>query len=102
MKEFLYGKTYIVERTDIRVMAFELISRGENFIDVYVRKYNQVTNELEGFEVTLHLSTYNGQERVFYKNDIFATQFYEGELCIYTRKGLEEYDEQKKLEELSL
>lgn len=95
MKEFMYGKTYVIERTNIRVMAFELISRGENFIDVYVRIYSPEINELEGFEVTLHLSTYNGQERVFYKNDIFATQFYEGDLCIFTKEGLKNYDEQK-------
>lgn len=94
MKEFMYGKNYVIERTNTRVMAFELISRGENFIDVYVRKYNQVTNELEAYEVTLHLASYNGQERVFYKNDIFATQFYEGDLCIFTKEGLKNYDEQ--------
>ena len=94
MKEFLYGKTYIVERTDIRVMAFELISRGENFIDVYVRKYNQVTNELEGFEVRLHVKNDGFQEFVNYKKDIPASRYYDGKVSIYTKEGLKNYDAQ--------
>ena len=94
MKEFKYGVVYIVERTETSIEAFELISRGKDFIEVYVRKYTPETNELNGFEVRLHVKIDGFQEFVTYKKDIFATQFYEGELCIYTRKGLEEYDAQ--------
>lgn len=95
MKEFSYGKAYIVERTEASIEAFELLSRGKDFVEVYIREYTPKTNELNGFEVRLHVKNDGFQEFVTYKNDIFATQFYEGELCIYTRKGLEEYDEQK-------
>lgn len=94
MNEFMYGKTYIVERTEASIEAFELISRGEKFIDVYVRKYNQVTNELEGFEVRLHVLTDDYQEWVSYKNNISASQHYEGDLCIFTKQGLKNYDAQ--------
>lgn len=44
MKEFKYGVVYIVERTDTSVTAFELASRGKDFIEVYVRKYTPETN----------------------------------------------------------
>ncbi|MCC9273181.1 MAG: hypothetical protein K8V42_02700 [Enterococcus aquimarinus] len=94
MKEFNYGKTYVVERTDTSVTAFELASRGKDFIEVYVRKYTPKTNELNGFEVRLHVLTDDYQEWVSYKNNISASQHYQGDLCIYTRKGLEEYDAQ--------
>lgn len=95
MNEFVYGKTYVIERTNIRVMAFELISRGENFIDVYVRKYNQVTNELEGYEVRLHVLIDDYQEWVSYKNNIPASRYYDGKISIYTKEGLKNYDEEK-------
>lgn len=95
MKEFKYGVVYIVERTEASIEAFELISRGKDFIEVYVRKYSPETNELEGYEVRLHVLTDDYEEWVSYKNNISASQPYQGDLCIYTRKGLEEYDEQK-------
>ena len=95
MKEFKYGVVYIVERTDTSVAAFELASRGKDFIEVYVRKYTPKTNELNGFEVRLHVKNDGFQEFVTYKKDIFATQFYDGKISIYTKEGLENYDEKK-------
>ena len=94
MKEFNYGKTYVVERTDTSVTAFELASRGKDFIEVYVRKYTPETNELIGYEVRLHVLTNDYQECVSYKNNISASQHYEGNLCIFTKEGLKNYDAQ--------
>lgn len=95
MKEFKYGVVYIVERTETSVTAFELASRGKDFIEVYIREYTPKTNELNGFEVRLHVKNDGFQEFVTYKKDIFATQFYEGDLCIFTKEGLKNYDEKE-------
>lgn len=94
MKEFSYGNSYIVERTETSVEAFELASRGKDFIEVYVRKYTPETNELIGYEVRLHVKNDGFQEFVNYKKDISASQHYEGELCIFTKQGLKNYDAQ--------
>lgn len=95
MKKFQYGKTYIVERTETSVTAFELISRGKDFIEVYVRKYTPATNELEGYEVRLHVLIDDYQEWVSYKNNISASQHYDGKISIYTKQGVASYDEEK-------
>lgn len=87
MREFMYGKTYVIERTETNIEAFELLSRGKDFIEVYVRKYNQVTNELNGFEVRLHVKNDGFQEFVTYKKDIPASQHYDGKISIYTKEG---------------
>lgn len=94
MKEFSYGKTYVVERTETSIEAFELASRGKDFIEVYVRKYTPETNELIGYEVRLHVLTDDYQEWVSYKNNISASQYYQGDLCIFTKEGLKNYDAQ--------
>ena len=94
MKEFSYGKVYILERTETSIEAFELLSRGKDFIEVYVRKYTPETNELNGFEVRLHVLTDDYQEWVSYKNNISASQHYQGDLCIFTKEGLKNYDAQ--------
>ncbi len=95
MKEFKYGVVYIVERTETSIEAFELASRGKDFIEVYVRKYTPATNELIGHEVRLHVLTDDYQEWVSYKNNISASQHYQGDLCIFTKEGLKNYDEKK-------
>lgn len=94
MNKFMYGKTYVIERTNTRVMAFELISRGENYIEVYIREYTPEINELEGFEVRLHVTNDGVQEFVNYKKDIPASQHYDGKISIFTKEGLKNYDEQ--------
>lgn len=96
MKEFKYGVVYIVERTETSIEAFELASRGKDCIEAYIREYTSKTNELNGFEVRLHVKNDGFQEFVTYKKDIFATQFYEGDLCIFTKEGLKNYDEKVK------
>ena len=95
MKEFKYGVVYIVERTETSIEAFELISRGENYIDVYVRKYSPTTNDLTGYEVRLHVTNDGFQEFVTYKKDIPASRYYDGKISIYTKEGLKNYDEKK-------
>lgn len=92
MKEFSYGKVYIVERTETSVEAFELASRGKDFIEVYVRKYTPETNELIGYEVRLHVLTDGYQEFVNYKKDIPASRYYDGKISIYTKEGVASYD----------
>ena len=92
MKEFKYGVVYIVERTETSIEAFELISRGKDFIEVYVRKYTPETNELNGFEVRLHVKIDGFQEFVNYKKDIPASRYYDGKISIYTKQGVARYD----------
>lgn len=94
MNEFMYGKTYIVERTETSIEAFELASRGKGFIEVYIREYTPETNELNGFEVRLHVTNDDFQECVTYKKDIPASRYYDGKVSIYTKEGLKNYDEQ--------
>ena len=94
MKEFKYGVVYVVERTETSIEAFELASRGKAFIEVYVRKYTPKTNELIGYEVRLHVKNDGFQEFVNYKKDISASQHYQGDLCIFTKEGLKNYDAQ--------
>ena len=94
MKEFSYGKVYIVERPETSIEAFELISRGKDFIEVYIREYTPETNELNGFEVRLHVKNDGFQEFVTYKKDIPASRYYDGKVSIYTKEGLKNYDAQ--------
>ena len=95
MKEFSYGKAYIVERTETSIEAFELISRGKDFIEVYIREYTPEAYELKGFEVRLHVTNDGFQEFVTYKKDIPASQHYDGKISIFTKEGLKNYDEKK-------
>ena len=95
MNEFVYGKTYIVDRAETSIEAFELLSRGKDFIEIYVRKYSPEINELEGFEVRLHVTNDGFQEFVNYKKDIPASRYYDGKISIYTKRGLKNYDEEK-------
>ena len=92
MKEFKYGVVYIVERTETSVTAFELASRGKDFIEVYIREYTPKTNELNGFEVRLHVKNDGFQKFVTYKKDIPASRYYDGKISIYTKEGLANYD----------
>ena len=94
MEKFRYGKIYIVERTETTLQAFEMTLRGKDFIEIYVREYTPATNELEGFEVRLHVLTDGYREWVSYKNNISASQHYEGDLCLFTKEGLKNYDAQ--------
>lgn len=94
MKEFSYGKVYIVERPETSIEAFELISRGKDFIEVYIREYTPETNELIGYEVRLHVKNDGFQEFVNYKKDIPASRYYDGKVSIYTKEGLKNYDAQ--------
>ena len=96
MNEFMYGKTYIVKRTETTIEAFELLSRGKDFIEVYIREYTPETNELIGYEVRLHVKNDGFQEFVSYKKDIPASQHYQGDLCIYTKQGVASYDEKNQ------
>lgn len=95
MNEFMYGKTYIVERTETTLEAFELLSRGKDFVEVYIREYSPATNELTGYEVRLHVTNDGFQEFVNYKKDIPASRYYEGKISIYTKEGLKNYDKEK-------
>lgn len=94
MKEFKYGVVYILERTETSIEAFELLSRGKDFIEIYIREYTPETNELNGFEVRLHVKNDGFQEFVNYKKDIPASRYYQGDLCIFTKEGLKNYDAQ--------
>lgn len=95
MREFMYGKTYIVKRTETTIEAFELLSRGKDFIEVYIREYTPETNELISYEVRLHVKNDGFQEFVTYKKDIPASRYYDGKISIYTKEGLKNYDEKK-------
>lgn len=93
--EFLYGKTYVIERTETSITAFEVMSKGKDFIYVYVRKYTPKSNELESFVVRLHVSWDDG-EWVKYNKNIYAHESaYQGKLCLYTKEGLKEFDSQR-------
>ena len=93
--EFLYGKTYVIERTETSITAFEVITRGEYYITVYIRKYIPKTNEIESSTVSLHVSWDDG-EWVKYNKDIYAHESaYQGKLCLYTKEGLKEFDSQR-------
>ena len=93
MKEFKYGVVYIVERTETSVTAFELISKEKDCITVYVREYTPAINSLIGYVVQLHVSNDEQQEFVNFKNNIPASQYYDGKTSIYTKAGLKTYDE---------
>ena len=95
MKEFMYGKTYVIERTNIRIMAFELILKEKDCLTVYVREYTPAINSLMGYVVQLHVSNDEQQEFVNFKNNIPASQYYDGKTSIYTKEGLKNFDEQK-------
>lgn len=95
MKEFLYGKTYIVERTETSVTAFEVMVREKERLSVYVRTYTPGTNELQSIAVCLYIFNDGIEEFVTYQDLIKAGDYYEGEQCIYTKGGLKEYDEKK-------
>ena len=92
MNEFMYGETYIVERTETSIEAFELLSRGNDFIEVYIREYTPETDELNGFGVRLHVTNDGSQEFVNYKKDIPASRYYDGKISIYTKQGVARYD----------
>ena len=94
MKEFLYGKTYVVERTEASVTAFEVMVREKGSLSVYVRTYVPGTNELKSIAVCLSIFNDGIEEFVTYQDLIKASDCYEGELCIYTKEGLKNYDEQ--------
>lgn len=94
MSTFLYGRTYVVERTATSITAFEIMSRGEDFIHAYVRKYTPKSNDIESLVVKLYVSQDEG-EWILYKNPVHASDaVYEGELYIFTKEGLKEYDAQ--------
>lgn len=93
MKKFQYGKTYIVERDETSITAFEMIDRIDRCLNVYVRTYTPETKELKAITVGLYVFDDGIQEMVDYKNIIKASDYYEGEQCIYTKDGLGEYDE---------
>lgn len=94
MSTFLYGRTYVVERTATSITAFEIMSRGEDFIRAYVRKYTPKSNDIESLVVELYVSQDEG-EWIHYKNRVHASDaIYEGELYIFTKEGLKEYDAQ--------
>ena len=94
MSTFLYGRIYVVERTATSITAFEIMSRGEDFIHAYIRKYTPESNDIESLSVSLHVSRDEG-EWILYKNPVHASDaVYEGELYIFTKEGLKEYDAQ--------
>ncbi|WP_373749715.1 hypothetical protein [Jeotgalibaca porci] len=99
MSTFLYGRTYVVERTATSITAFEIMSRGEDFIHAYIRKYTPESNDIESLSVSLHVSRDEG-EWILYKNPVHASDAgYEGELYIFTKEGLKEYDAQLEMAE---
>lgn len=93
MKKFQYGKTYIVERDETSITAFEMIDRIDRCLNVYVRTYTPETRQLKAITVGLYVFDDGIQEMVDYKNIIKADNFYEGEVSIFTKLGLGEYDE---------
>lgn len=93
MKKFQYGKTYIVERDETSVIAFEVIDRVNGCLNVYVRTYTPETKELKAFTVGLCIFDDGIQEMVEYQSVIKATDFYESKVSIFTKLGLGEYDE---------
>jgi len=88
MRKFLFGRDYIIEKTDTKLTAFELVRRDSDFLTVYVREYVPSTNELTGYELTIPVLNDGFEEFVtIFKKDITAIEHYEGKICIYTREG---------------
>lgn len=94
MTVFQYGKTYVVKHTKTSITAFELMRRGNDYINVYIRKYSPGTSELISTIACLHVFLNEQGEYIVYGDDLYACEsLYEGKICIYTREGLREYEE---------